>query len=88
MKKLRIAALVAVTLAATTLPGCATLQAARTRVCDNAEAVRDQAKYAIDHAYLIDDPTKRAAVLAAANLALAAVATCPQSGLQSPAGPA
>ena len=85
MKKVLIAALV---IAATSLPGCATLQAARTRVCDNADAVRDQAKYEIDHAYLIDDATKRAAVLAAANLALAAVATCPQSGLQSPAGPA
>lgn len=68
--------------------GCATLQGARTRVCDNAEAVKDQAQYAIDHAYLIDDPTKRAAVLAAANLALAAIATCPSTatGPATPGG--
>lgn len=71
-----------------TTSGCATLTAARTRVCDNAEAVKDQAQYAIDHAYFIDDPTKRAAVLAAANLALAAIATCPNTatGPATPGG--
>ncbi len=65
--------------ASLTLPGCATLQAARTRVCDNADFVRDQAEQQLENASDVADPTKRAAITAMALLTIAALERCPKT---------
>ena len=71
----KFAILIAV--ASLALPGCATLMAARTTICDNYHIVRDQTERQIENANEILDPTKRAAVLAIGALTLAALKKCP-----------
>lgn len=56
--------------------GCATLTTTVSTICDNREIVRDQAERQIEAASNIEDPTKRAAVLAIATFTLAALEKC------------
>lgn len=61
------------------LAGCATLQAARTRICDNREVVREQVERQMEEATNIDDPVKYAAVMAGLALTYAALEKCPKA---------
>lgn len=57
---------------------CSTLQAARSRVCDNKEIVRVQVEYQISEAASVDDPIKYMAIMASLALTLAALDKCPK----------
>lgn len=67
--------------ASLTLPGCATLREARTRVCDNREVARDQLERQMEEATNIEDPVKYAAVMAGLALTYAALERCPKMTL-------
>lgn len=60
------------------LTGCATITTTLTTICDNQLIVRDQAERQIENAHTIDDPTKRAAVLATASFTIAGLEKCPK----------
>lgn len=60
------------------LAGCATLQNVGDRVCERESVVRAGLEASKYGAYVIQDPDRRAALLAAIDEAIAALDACPE----------